>query len=102
MCYKHVNTRKEGRMKKVYNVFHGNVKIGRLEINEEGKHRYTPDENGVKSVADDVPLSHELLEASDWREPIPFFQVRLEDAERFGRTDKVTTHRDRIRLEATT
>ena len=73
-----------------YNIFYKDVKIGVLEINDEGKHKYTPDDNGVETIKDDVSLF--LLEKTEWTDPIPFFQNRINDAKKFSHEEDIRSH----------
>lgn len=77
-----------------YNVYCKKIKIGVLEINEEGLHRYTPIEEGIRYIENSVPLLHDLEVKSDWREPIPFLNNRIRDAKRFNTEDYIFNHTD--------
>lgn len=77
-----------------YHVYVKKVKIGILEINEEGLHRYTPIEEGVRYVEKSVPILHDLEVKSDWREPIPFLDNRIRDASRFNSEDFIINQTD--------
>lgn len=81
-----------------YTIFYDEVKIGVLEINERGQHKYTPDENGVEQVKDKVLLMHDMLEKTDWRDPIPFFENRIENAKRFSHENDIYSHTDCFRM----
>ena len=81
-----------------YTIFYKETKIGVLEINENGEHRYTPDIKGVESVKNEVMLMHDMLEKTDWREPIPFFKNRIENAKRFSNESEITSHTDCFRM----
>lgn len=67
-----------------YSILYKSTKIGVLEINEKGQYKYTPDLTAVEKVKNDVSLIHDMLESSDWRDPIPFFKNRIENAKRFS------------------
>ena len=67
-----------------YQVFYKEVEIGILEVNEEGKHRYTPNEAGLQTIQDEASLTHVLTTKTEWCEPIPFFKNRIDDASRFS------------------
>ena len=67
-----------------YNVLYKDVEIGVLEINAVGQHKYTPNYEGVSQIKDEVSLIREMLVASDWRNPIPFFSERIENAQKFN------------------
>lgn len=77
-----------------YTVFYGKTQIGVLEINDKGQHRYTPDVIGTETVKTSISLFYELLEKSDWREPIPLFKNRIEDAKRFSQEDYISNQTD--------
>jgi len=81
-----------------YNIFYKEILIGVLEINEKGKYRYTPNVEGVDKVKNEISLIHEMLEASDWKEPIPFFKNRIDNAKRFSHENDITTHKDYFRM----
>ena len=57
-----------------YKVFYQKTKIGVLEINEKNQYKYTPDVKGTQKVKESIEIFYEMLVASDWRDPIPFFQ----------------------------
>ena len=82
----------------VYEIFYREIKIGILEINLEGKHRYTPDFEGVKLVGDNAPLIREMKEVSGWINPIPFFQTRIDNAARFSQENDIYYHTDQFRM----
>lgn len=81
-----------------YTVFYNTVKIGKLEINEKGEHKYTPDIVGTKTVKPSIQIFHELLEKSDWREPIPLFESRIQDAKKFSQENDISNQTDDFRL----
>jgi len=78
-----------------YRVFYDQIEIGVLEINSEGMHRYTPNMEGVEEVKNRVSLSYDLMEKSEWRDPIPFFKERLDNASGF-QCDVIAYHTDRF------
>lgn len=80
-----------------YKVFYDTTEIGVLEINSKGKHRYTPNEAGLEEVKNKISLSNELQVESDWRDPIPFFKERLDNASGF-QCDVIAYHTDLFRL----
>lgn len=80
-----------------YTILYKETKIGVLEINDTGQYKYTPDEMGLNSIRDMVSLSHELIEKSDWREPIPFFKNRIDNAARFNK-EEIAYHTDYFRI----
>lgn len=82
-----------------YTILYRDIRIGVLEINENGQYKYTPNQKGIEKVKEEVSLTHEMLEETSWREAIPFFKNRLEDAKKFGETKVVTTHRDFFKME---
>lgn len=81
-----------------YIIFYKEIQIGILEINENDQYKYTPDSKGLESVKNEVSLIHEMTEASDWRNPIPFFKNRIDNAKRFNREKDITTHTDWFRM----
>lgn len=81
-----------------YTVLYGKTPIGVLEINERGQHRYTPNAEGIEAVKTSISLFYELLEKSDWREPIPVLENRLADAKRFGEVDYISNQTDNLIL----
>jgi hypothetical protein len=84
-----------GKLK--YQIFYKETLIGVLEINEEGQYRYTPDVEAVETLKNEVPLTREMLEKSDWREPIPFFKERIENGSRFN-LDVIRYHTDLFKM----
>ncbi len=83
---------------KKYRIFQHDVEIGLLEINEKGQHRYTPVEEQMESIKKACRLFPELYTKSDWREPIPVLQNRINDASRFGQEKDITNQTDSFRL----
>lgn len=81
-----------------YIVFYKETKIGVLEINDKGQHKYTPDDTGTKKVKESISIFYELLVASDWREPIPFFENRIRDAKRFAKENDISNQTDSFRM----
>ena len=81
-----------------YTVYYKETVIGILEINGEGKHKYTPDDDGIEAVKNETLLMHELLEKSDWRSPIPFFRTSIEDAKRFSQEKDIRSHTNHFRM----
>ncbi len=77
-----------------YTVFYRETKIGILEINDKGQHKYTPDIEGVKTVKSSISIFHELLEKSDWREPIPVLKNHIEDARKFSQHSYISNQTD--------
>lgn len=80
-----------------YEILYKQTKIGVLEVNEQGQHKYTPDLNGIENVKNEVSLSHYMLEKTDWKAPIPFFKNRIENAKRFPKV-KIGYHTDNFRM----
>ena len=68
----------------IYQIFYKEILIGILEVNEQGQYKYTPEVEAVESLKNEVPLIREMTEKSDWREPIPFFKERIDNASRFN------------------
>ena len=81
-----------------YKVYCNNIFIGLLEISDDGRHKYTPDSEGVEIAKKNFSLSHEMVEPSDWREPIPFFKNRIENAKRFSEGKVISSHTDSIKM----
>ena len=81
-----------------YTILYKNTKIGVLEINDKGMHRYTPDEEGIESIKDEVALMKFMLEKTDWKETIPFFKIRIDAAKRFNQDDDIVMHTDSFRM----
>lgn len=81
-----------------YTIFYKDTKIGVLEINTDGQHRYTPNDEGINAVKNEVALTHEMMEKTGWREPIPFFKNRIENATRFNREHEIDSHTDLFRM----
>lgn len=71
---------------KKYQVFYKEKQIGLLEVNEQGQHRYTANSEAVDSIKNEVPLIPEMLNGTDWVDPIPFFKERLDNGSRFDLT----------------
>ena len=81
-----------------YNVFYKDTKIGVLEINEVGQHRYTPDATGIQEMKESLSIFYELLVPTDWRDPIPFFENRIRDAKRFSQENDIRNQTDSFRM----
>lgn len=81
-----------------YRIFDNNVEIGLLEINEKGQHRYTPIESQIEYIRRTCSPFWEFYTKSDWREPIPVLQNRINDARRFGQKKDITNQTDTFRL----
>ena len=65
-----------------YKVYWKDTLIGELYV-EDGKHKYEPNYENVSKL-NEVPLDPILLNSRDFGEKIPFFQTRLESAEKFS------------------
>lgn len=83
---------------KKYKIFYKNVKIGVLQINDKGQYKYTPDQVGTEQVKDNISIFYEMLVESDWRDPIPFFENRIKDAERFDQEKNISNQTDSFKL----
>ena len=83
----------------VYKVFYNDQLIGYLE-SESGKHRYSINKDMNAEMKASLSIFPELLENSDWRDPIPVLENRIRDARRFGITDNISQQTDSFRLEA--
>lgn len=81
-----------------YEVYCQNTLIGVLEVNSAGQHKYTPNKDVLEIAKKEVSLSHEMLVESDWREPIPFFKNRIENAKRFSNGDIIGYHTDSFKM----
>lgn len=77
-----------------YTAYYRGIKIGVLEINDKGQHRYTPDSKGTETVRPSISVFYELLKKSEWQEPIPLFKNRIEDAKRFSQEDAISNQTD--------
>ena len=80
-----------------YIVIYGQTEIGELEINSKGMHRYTPNMEGEEEEKVKISLSNELQVKSEWRDPIPFFKERLDNASGF-QSDVIAYHTDLFRM----
>ena len=80
-----------------YAIYCKEIQIGILEI-QNGLYRYTPDFENVEKVKYEIHLIHEMLQKSDWRKPIPFFEERIYNASRFGTEDNIKYHTDPFRM----
>lgn len=84
---------------KRYEVFYRDTLIGVLEVDETGKHRYTPDEKGVKATKEKTSLIKEMISGTDgFVDPIPFLQNRLMNAERWG-LDEINYQTDHFTIK---
>lgn len=81
-----------------YSVFYKDIKIGTLYINEEDKYKYVPNLEVLEEVKAKVSLIHEMCEETDWRDPIPFFKNRIEDAKKIGQEDDISRSTDFYRM----
>lgn len=81
-----------------YEIYCKNTLIGVLEVNSDGQHKYTPNKEGVEIAKKEVSLSHEMQVESDWREPIPFFKNRIENAKRFSDGEIIGYHTDQFKM----
>ena len=81
-----------------YEIYFKNTLIGVLEVNIDGQHKYTPNKEGVEIAQTGVSLSHEMQVESDWREPIPFFKNRIENAKRFSDGKIIGYHTDSFKM----
>lgn len=76
-----------------YAFYYEDILLGFLHI-RDGLYCYIPEAEGVKKVWDHVPLTREMLDGRDWGKPIPFFQERIENAQRFGIEKCIRYHTD--------
>lgn len=68
-----------------YEVYYRDILIGRLSVDENGRHAYKPEKAGIAAVEDRVCLLRVMKEGTDgYGEPIPFFQNRLYNMKRNG------------------
>lgn len=81
-----------------YEIYCKSTLIGVLEVNCDGQHKYTPNKEGVEIAKKEVSLSHEMQVESDWREPIPFFKNRIENAKRFSDGEIIGYHTDQFKM----
>ena len=85
-----------------YKVSYKDIEIGTLEVNEEGQHKYTPNQEGIEKIKDQTVLLHEMLEPDeDFGDPIPFFQNRLRNNEKFRnrKSKEINSHTDKYSLK---
>lgn len=81
-----------------YLIFYEDVQIGVLEINAAGQHKYTPNISETNKVKDKVSLYYELLTETGWREPIPIFKNKIDDAKKFAQESDIASHTDSFRM----
>ena len=82
----------------LYDVYYRDVKIGELEVNANGKHKYTPTEDALK-VKDQLILPSDFLTKTDgFVEPIPFFANRIKNCQRFPNSKEIGYQTDNYRL----
>ena len=81
-----------------YEVFYKATKIGVLEINDLNQYKYTPDKEGTLLVKEQISAINELMQESDWREPIPFFKIRIDNAKMFSKENDISSHTDHFRM----
>ena len=74
-----------------YAIYCYDIRIGTLQIDDEGRHRYTAERKGVEQLSGRMSLPYEMTHDQEWGEPIPFFKNSIEDAHRFGREDYITS-----------
>lgn len=72
--------------------------IDNIEINDNGYHKYKPIEEQIEYARRICSLFPELYTKSDWREPIPVLQNRINDAKHFGQEKDITNQTDGFRL----
>ena len=96
--YENTFCRKERWSAMKYIVFYKDIKIGVLEIKNKGQHKDTPDKIGTQKVKDSISIFYEMLVESDWREPIPFFANRINDAKRFLQDNDISNQTDPFRM----
>lgn len=80
-----------------YQIFYRELEIGLLEVNEQGQHRYTVNGEAVQTIQKEVPLIPEMLQSTEWRDPIPFFEERIENGGRFD-LPVIQYHTDLFRM----
>lgn len=85
---------------KIYNVYWEDILIGILAVKGD-KHKYMPNDEGIKKLEGKAPLVAQVTKAYEWGERIPFFASRILNCERFG-TDDYTYQTDHYRLELLT
>lgn len=76
-----------------YAFYYEDILLGFLQI-QDGLYCYIPEAEGMKKAREHVPLTHEMLVGRDWGKPIPFFQERIENAQRFGQEKCIRYHTD--------
>lgn len=77
-----------------YKVFFKDTLLGILEVDENNKHKFTTNEEGVNAAKEETVLIVEIVNGTDgFVDPIPFFENRLKNAERLG-LDEIRYHTD--------
>ena len=73
---------------KSYTFYYKDIYLGLLEVNAEGRHRYSPHKEGVDLVKEKVSLTREMLYGTEgFTSPIPFFSERLYYLKKSGLTE---------------
>lgn len=72
-----------------YHVFYRETRIGTLDIDGEGRHRYVPCRETTDALASRVPLLslRFFLEGQDFGPPEPTLRFRIERMKQFGFTE---------------
>ena len=74
------------------------IPVAVIEISG-GRYRCTPVLEGLLNPeVQNVPLPVEIAQGQDWGDPIPFFQNKIRNAERFGREDDIGSFTDPFRM----
>lgn len=74
------------------------IPVAVIEISG-GRYRCTPVLEGLLNPEiQNVSLPVEIAQGQDWGDPIPFFQNKIRNAERFGREDDIGSFTDPFRM----
>lgn len=93
--------RKEIYIMMRYEIIYKDLLLGVLLINSSGLYKYTPNSANTEKAMAEISLGSELTQPTDWREPIPFFSNRIENAKRFSLEDDIRTQKDFLRMVRT-
>ena len=71
-----------------YELFYREIFLGILQVDGQGRHCYIPDAEGTVRADVLLPLNREIRDGTDgFGDPIPFFQCRLRDMQRWNLTE---------------
>lgn len=63
------------------------------------RHLFTPSSKIPPNVREQLKMFPELLEASEWIQPIPVLENRIRDARRFGKSKYIANQTDAFQIE---